>query len=297
MNTAPSYLTSPADALAHAASQEEALLAAAERGLAEFLEKVTTAALTGNILRGQVVADFTAAMTRAFSHPAFVDVRDEMLTELEELPLADDIYTAAEMALETATNMGATPAERAELITALFAHPSPSLVASLAEKLDGWIRRRLSRLLLDRIRKSGPDDLARDDLDGREYEIPEEPGSSTLVDESLWRDDDRPGLINWRARMRRDIRTAYTKIFGRQMQRQLERYGFPYKRWVSRKDDRVRPTHIHANGQIVPINGTFEVGVAQLRYPGDALGPVGETINCRCSVIGVLVGSTSPSSS
>jgi 2'-5' RNA ligase len=53
-------------------------------------------------------------------------------------------------------------------------------------------------------------------------------------------------------------------------------------RWVSRRDERTRTTHRAAGGQVRSVVGTFDVGGAQLRYPGDPKGPIEETIECRC---------------
>ena len=53
-------------------------------------------------------------------------------------------------------------------------------------------------------------------------------------------------------------------------------------RWVSRKDERVRNTHRAANGQIRSVLGAFDVGGAELRYPGDPRGPLNEVMECRC---------------
>lgn len=58
------------------------------------------------------------------------------------------------------------------------------------------------------------------------------------------------------------------------------------KRWVNATDSntvndgRIRPTHMEANGQAVPIDGSFVVGGAQMLYPGDPSGPDSEVINC-----------------
>ena len=54
------------------------------------------------------------------------------------------------------------------------------------------------------------------------------------------------------------------------------------KRWNTVGDDRVRPTHVEANGQLVAMASLYRVGGALLRYPGDPNGPIRETINCRC---------------
>lgn len=53
-----------------------------------------------------------------------------------------------------------------------------------------------------------------------------------------------------------------------------------YKRWVSAEDDKVRPTHVEADKQLQPLQAPFQVGGAQLLYPGDPDGPDGEVINC-----------------
>lgn len=57
------------------------------------------------------------------------------------------------------------------------------------------------------------------------------------------------------------------------------------KRWVTAEDERVRPTHVEANGQTVPLDTPFVVGGATLRYPGDPQGPDAEVINCRCTQV------------
>lgn len=58
------------------------------------------------------------------------------------------------------------------------------------------------------------------------------------------------------------------------------------KRWVNATDSntvndgRIRPTHMEANGQEVPIDGHFIVGGARMLYPGDPAGPDEEVCNC-----------------
>jgi SPP1 gp7 family putative phage head morphogenesis protein len=58
-----------------------------------------------------------------------------------------------------------------------------------------------------------------------------------------------------------------------------------YKQWLSTMDARTRPTHAHADGQVVELSAKFKVGDAQLDYPGDPAGLDAEVINCRCSVL------------
>jgi hypothetical protein len=58
--------------------------------------------------------------------------------------------------------------------------------------------------------------------------------------------------------------------------------GPQYKRWTTAGDNRVRPTHVAADGQVVGIGDPYEVGDGELMYPGDPDGPDEEVINCRC---------------
>ena len=66
--------------------------------------------------------------------------------------------------------------------------------------------------------------------------------------------------------------------------------GIESKGWLDGKDARVRPTHVAARGQIVPLESPFEVGGSTLMHPGDPNGPVGEIINCRCTMVPVVAG-------
>lgn len=56
------------------------------------------------------------------------------------------------------------------------------------------------------------------------------------------------------------------------------------KEWISVGDHRVRPTHLEADGQVVPMSEPFNVGGELLRWPGDdELGAsLSNIINCRC---------------
>jgi DNA-directed RNA polymerase specialized sigma24 family protein len=56
------------------------------------------------------------------------------------------------------------------------------------------------------------------------------------------------------------------------------------KTWLATEDKRTRESHVEANGQERALDEPFEVGEAQLMFPGDPDGPPGEIINCRCTM-------------
>jgi uncharacterized protein with gpF-like domain len=60
------------------------------------------------------------------------------------------------------------------------------------------------------------------------------------------------------------------------------------KEWIAAEDERTRPDHNEANGQIVDMDQAFDVGGEALMYPGDPAGSAGNIINCRCGVSHVV---------
>tara|TARA_R100000655_G_scaffold77938_1_gene117283 strand:- start:16943 stop:17800 length:858 start_codon:yes stop_codon:yes gene_type:complete len=57
------------------------------------------------------------------------------------------------------------------------------------------------------------------------------------------------------------------------------------KRWVSVGDDRTRPSHARANGQVRAIDEDFEINGALMKQPGDSRGGAKNVVNCRCVVV------------
>lgn len=75
-------------------------------------------------------------------------------------------------------------------------------------------------------------------------------------------------------------------ICNNELEEKAIKSGFKYKIWETMKDDKVRHTHIMADGQRVPIDGMFTVGMSEMRFPMDTEnGNPEEIINCRCVCI------------
>ncbi|MCX0246419.1 phage minor head protein [Streptomyces drozdowiczii] len=64
----------------------------------------------------------------------------------------------------------------------------------------------------------------------------------------------------------------------------------PFKAWLATADARTRPTHRDADHQRTLLTSPFVVGGAQLMYPGDPRGPAQEVIQCRCTMLPVVLG-------
>jgi SPP1 gp7 family putative phage head morphogenesis protein len=85
----------------------------------------------------------------------------------------------------------------------------------------------------------------------------------------------------------RIVRTEMTRAYNMARQARREEYGKQvvglYKVWLSWRDNRVRPAHRAADGQMVPYDQPFKVAGELLMFPGDPKGSAAQTVNCRCS--------------
>jgi HK97 family phage portal protein len=61
--------------------------------------------------------------------------------------------------------------------------------------------------------------------------------------------------------------------------------GVEKKVWLATPDTRTRDSHRKADGEIVAMDDTFDIGDSRLEYPGDPNGAAGDVINCRCTLI------------
>ena len=66
------------------------------------------------------------------------------------------------------------------------------------------------------------------------------------------------------------------------------RLGVTHTQWISKRDDRVRPTHVVADGQVRPVGELFKVGRFHLKHPcdpSDLPESWGEVAGCRCGLL------------
>ncbi|PNG22429.1 hypothetical protein [Streptomyces cahuitamycinicus] len=102
-----------------------------------------------------------------------------------------------------------------------------------------------------------------------------------------------PGLEEALARMV----APHVHRIARQVQFEAQRLAPPTKRWVTMGDDRVRPTHVKAQGQVVPGNLRFAINSMDWDRRHRGVGPktymleprdqtsraVANLKNCRCA--------------
>ena len=89
--------------------------------------------------------------------------------------------------------------------------------------------------------------------------------------------------IGWRSV--RIARTETISAFNSGALLSYQSGGATSKEWLTAGDERVRPTHQDAEGQVVGITSKFMVGGEQLDHPGDPMGSPEEIINCRCVLL------------
>lgn len=97
----------------------------------------------------------------------------------------------------------------------------------------------------------------------------------------------RPAQAFGEESMERWLRTAATELQNAESLKELAGEGFTHKKWISHHDSKVRPSHLAANGQVVPTSATFSVGGYPLMYPADPSAPPHERENCRCVLVAV----------
>ena len=88
----------------------------------------------------------------------------------------------------------------------------------------------------------------------------------------------------------RSDRIARTEMVSAQNEGHLQAYDqaeVEGKQWLTAGDERVRPDHMAADGQVRRVREEFDVGGEKLPAPGQG-GSAGNVINCRCTTIPVF---------
>lgn len=93
---------------------------------------------------------------------------------------------------------------------------------------------------------------------------------------------------HWRTRADLIARTEATGANNYGALRALGDEGVQEKEWLATGDQRTRPSHRAADGQIVPVDEPFIVGGHEMMMPGDPAAPVDELANCRCCLVGAI---------
>lgn len=139
------------------------------------------------------------------------------------------------------------------------------------EQLDKYIAETVKNTY-----QSTVDNLALYPNDVSEYDIEKDDTTN------YWVSDDRAMFI---------AENESNTLFNSKDYKEAKEKGYTHKIWMAYPDNRVRPTHVDANGLKVPIGSYFEVGEAQMLYPRDVTSEFStgaehpeEVINCRCTI-------------
>jgi len=117
--------------------------------------------------------------------------------------------------------------------------------------------------------------------------------------------DETTGIVDWRAVMLAMLMYQYYKAMtnAKTNCQRYQEYGkhqcasdikdnlqiITQKRWDSVLIPTTREHHEEADGQIVDVDGHFDVGGEAMRFPLDQGGSAGNVINCLCSVYYMLL--------
>lgn len=94
--------------------------------------------------------------------------------------------------------------------------------------------------------------------------------------------------LNKRQRPATIARTELFSAINESTQITFKEAGIQKKKWLAGFDERTRPAHAAASGQVQKQEEPFYVGGDRLQYPGDPSGSPGNIINCRCTLIPVM---------
>lgn len=84
-------------------------------------------------------------------------------------------------------------------------------------------------------------------------------------------------------RAQRIATTESTRVTGYASDEALSQAGVDYKQWLTTLDGHERSAHHNLNGQVVPVEGKFEINGQSADHPG-GFPTAGMNINCRCGM-------------
>lgn len=95
----------------------------------------------------------------------------------------------------------------------------------------------------------------------------------------------RGARLNWRARVRRGVRTGFTGFAGLIALNSMRIAQRSEKMWVAHHDESTRASHLELDGTVVAVERPFLLTSGSMMYPGDPRGTYGEIVNCRCVIV------------
>lgn len=108
----------------------------------------------------------------------------------------------------------------------------------------------------------------------------------TVLKAQLYTDDQEEKLAYWFSEDRSiyNAENEANTIFNYDDFRIAKEQGMTQKQWLTMRDERVRETHSHIDGTIIPIDAFFRVGDSLMRFPKDTefCDDISEIANCRC---------------
>lgn len=110
----------------------------------------------------------------------------------------------------------------------------------------------------------------------------------TVQKARLYTEDQEEKLAYWFSEDRStyNAENEANTIFNYDDYRIAKEQGMTQKQWLTMQDERVRQTHAHIDGMIIPIDGLFPVGATLMRFPKDVemSDDMSEIVNCRCQI-------------
>lgn len=223
----------------------------------------------------RVTSDLHVVSTSLDAIPAYMaSVSDRLVRGLIP-PLPEDAFNHVRLVITQATSLGwSTP------------QTSQRIAEELSWETHGpYWRTQLTRTetAIDRIL----DPLGRPGTRAREHARLHDPHVRALQ-------ADRSAIVRrldaersyWATRAERIARTETTGAYNAGAVVALQQERVPCKEWMATHDARTRPEHAHADGQIVRMGHTFQVGGFAAWMPGDPNLPPELSVHCRCTVTG-----------